>query len=76
MITKELRKQIAEETGFECYENESMTGAQVIWYGTSDEFDNFKTLVGTLPATGTVVDLMDTGAMYIYSKFKNQWYTM
>lgn len=76
MISKELRKQIAEETGFECYENENMTSAQPIWYGTSDKFDDFKTLVGNLPSTGTVVDLMDTGVMYIYSQYKETWYTM
>lgn len=71
-----LRKQIEEETGFACYENPSMSGAQFIFYGTSDKFDDFKTLAGNHFSTGTVASLMDNGKMYMYSAYKNQWYEM
>lgn len=67
-----LKVNAEEETGFKCYE--SQPGDQQTWFGTSDKFADFKTIVGSLLPTGTVVYLIDTGDTYMYSRFKNAWY--
>ncbi len=70
----ELKKQIEEETGFVCYEVQP--GDQTTFFGTSDMFNDFKTIVGNLFNTGTIAFLMDNGAKYMYSKYKNTWYEL
>lgn len=76
MPDKALILQIEEETGFACYENPMMSGAQFIFYGTSDKFDDFKTLATGNVRTGTVASVMDSGEMYIYSAYSETWYEM
>lgn len=74
MMTPELKLRIEQETGFGFYENSFMTGSQYIFYGTSDKLDDFRELVAGRIATGTVCYCMDTGSMYIYSKYTDTWY--
>ena len=71
---RELKSQIEEETGFVCYE--VMPGDQTTFFGTSDMFDDLKTLVGDKFNTGTIAYLMDDGAKYMYSKYKDTWYEL
>lgn len=71
---RELKNQIEEETGFVCYE--VTPGDQTTFFGTSDMFDDFKTAVGNLFNTGTIAYLMDNGAKYMYSKYKDTWYEL
>lgn len=75
-MPNELLKQIEEETGFHSYEASINYGVkgQLMFYGTSDKFNDFKTLAGNNFATGTIVYLLDTGDSYMYSKFKDTWY--
>lgn len=71
---RELKDQIEEETGFVSYEVQP--GDQTTFFGTSDMFDDFKTAVSNLFNTGTIAYLMDNGAKYMYSKYKNTWYEL
>lgn len=70
----EFKKELEADTGFVCYEVQP--GDQVTFFGTSDKFDDFKTAVGSLFNTGTIALLIDTGAKYMYSKYKNTWYEL
>lgn len=60
------------ETGFHAFENDR--NSQMVFYGTSDKFDDFKMLVANKIPTGTMVILIDTGASGFYSAYTNQWY--
>lgn len=71
---RELKNQIEEETGFVCYEVQP--GDQTTFFGTSDMFNDLKTLVANKFNTGTIAYLMDNGGKYMYSKFKNTWYEL
>ena len=71
---RELKNQIEEQTGFVCYEVQP--GDQTTFFGTSDMFNDFKTLVANKFNTGTIAYLMDNGAKYMYSKFKDTWYEL
>lgn len=71
---RELKNQIEEETGFVCYEVQP--GDQTTFFGTSDMFNDLKTLVANKFNTGTIAFCMDNGAKYMYSKFKNTWYEL
>lgn len=68
----EKKIEIERKTGFVCYEDAA--GHQNVWYGTSDKFDEFKTLVNNYINTGDMVMLIDTQVSKIYSKFKNMYY--
>lgn len=71
---REFKDQIEEETGFVCYE--VTPGDQTTFFGTSDMFEDFKTAVEDKFNTGTIAFLMDNGAKYMYSKFKDTWYEL
>lgn len=71
---KELKMNIEETTGFVCYEG--MPGDQLVWYGTSDKLDEFKTSVNDILPTGTIAFTMDNVKKYIYSSFKKTWYEL
>ena len=70
----QLKKQIETETGFTCYEVQP--GDQTTFFGTSDMFQDFKTLVADKFNTGTIAFCMDTHDKYMYSKYKDQWYSL
>lgn len=70
----DFKKQLEEDTGFVCYEVQP--GDQTTFFGTSDMFNDFKTAVGNLFNTGTIAYLMDNGAKYMYSKYKDTWYEL
>ena len=71
---RNLKDEIEEATGFVCYETQP--GDQAVWYGTSDQYNTFKEMLGDLFNTGTIAYLIDTGARYMYSKFKDTWYQL
>ena len=67
-----LMAQVAEETGFVCYETQA--GSQITFFGTSDKLAAFKTLVGDVLPTGTIAYTMDNGESCMYSHYKEAWY--
>lgn len=69
-----LKRQIKNSTGFVNYENQAVD--QPTWYGTSDKFDEFKSMIGTNVETGNIAYVMDTGKKYMYSEYKNDWYAI
>lgn len=71
---RQLKNQIEEETGFVCYEVQP--GDQTTFFGTSDKWAEFKTLISNKFNTGTIGFCMDTGDRYMYSKYKNVWYEL
>lgn len=71
---KDSKDEIEEDTGFVCYE--SMPGDQLVFYGTSDKLDEFKTAIGTNAPTGSIAMAMDTGKKYMYSALKDAWYEL
>lgn len=73
-MDKELLVRIEKETGFSAFENAGMVSAQYMFYGTSDKYAEFKTLIGTKAPNGCIAYLMDTGESHMYSRFKNTWY--
>lgn len=60
--------------GFKCYEDAK--SHQNCWFGTSDKFDEFKTLVEGKVETGAVAYTMDDGKKYMYSAYMETWYEM
>ena len=69
-----LKNQIEEETGFICYEVQP--GDQTTFFGTSDKLNDFKEAVGNKFNTGSIAYCMDTGDKYMYSKYKDTWYSI
>lgn len=67
-----LMERVARETGFVCYETQP--GNQLVFYGTSDMLADFKSLVGNILPTGTVVYTMDDEEVIIFSRYKEAWY--
>lgn len=59
-------------TGFSL--NPTNKADQLIFYGTSDKFEEFKEIAGRSFDTGTVAYLMDTKESKMYSNYKNAWY--
>lgn len=70
----ELLMEIEKETGFVSYENASMAKPQYAFYGTSDKFNDFKTMIAGKVGTGTIAYLIDTGESHMYSAYKDTWY--
>ena len=67
-----LKSEVEKATGFHCYENS--TNNQLVFYGTSDKFEEFKQMIGTDLVTGTIAMLIDTGDSHMYSSFTKTWY--
>lgn len=67
-----LKAEVEKATGFHCYENS--TNNQLVFYGTSDKFEEFKRMIGTDLVTGTIAYLMDSGDSALYSALKQTWY--
>ena len=67
-----LVEEVAKQTGFVCYETQP--GSQLTFFGTSDKFNEFKTLVSNILPTGTIAYTMDDGESYMYSRYKDEWY--
>jgi len=68
----DLISKIEKETGFSVYEYTG--GSQLVFYGTSDKFEEFKEMIENKVDTGTIAVCMDTGNSYMYSLYKNEWY--
>lgn len=68
----ELQAAVEDATGFKCYEGQP--GEQSCWFGLSNSFDNFKSMVANKIQTGTIAYLMDTKVKYIYSNQSKSWY--
>lgn len=73
-MTEELLLQIEAETGFTAFENAYQGRPQYTFYGTSDKYADFKTLVADKAPNGSITYLMDTGESHMYSAYKNTWY--
>lgn len=67
-----LLASIENATGYHAYETSNQN--QLVFYGTSAKFNDFKTLASTNFETGTIVIFVDTGASKMYSKYGNTWY--
>ena len=70
----QLKLEAIQQTGFKCFEDAK--SHQNCWYGTSDKFADFKTLVSDKLETGTIVMLMDNSTKYMYSAYKDTWYEL
>lgn len=69
-----LKMDVESTTGFHCFE--SIPGAQPVFYGTSDEFDEFKEKVSGKIPTGSIAYTMDDNGKYMYSFTKDTWYEL
>jgi hypothetical protein len=68
----DLKVKIENKTGFTAYE--SQAGEQLVFYGTSDKWDDFVKLAGDEFKTGTMGVLMDTNKSKLYSHWHKTWY--
>ena len=73
-MNRELLSQIEKETGFTAFENENQGNIQFTFYGTSDKYSDFKTLIADHATNASIAYLMDTGESHMYSAFKKTWY--
>ena len=68
----ELRKKIEKETGFSCYE--PTRAEQIVFYGVTENFENFSDMVKDYIPSGTVAYLMDTKTNKMWDDFSQKWW--
>lgn len=75
----ELLREVEKQTGFHTFQSEGMiftpqTADQLVFYGTSDKLEDFKSMLQDYLPTGTMAYCIDNKTSTIWSDFKNRWY--
>ena len=67
-----LRVLVESDTGFKTFQ--TMPDQQSVWYGKSENFEDFAELVSKKVTTGSIVYLMDTSSAKIYDFDSDAWF--